>query len=214
MSEISLFTSVTYHNQIENPPVTGWCAKQLDHWTFPFFGSKIEVIEFDGNKVARYREDTTKSNLLEVACRILLFATVVFSLIVLIARAILRQNIEFKKFEPPKPKPEVPSLRAIQSNQENQVPVGKPFSIELWHSWTTGHKPWEISQLPSFIKHLNKHVKSQNPPPDPDICGSGTDHVFVFEPKEPGRGDIVMRLPDLSGSDARTVEERFTIIAG
>jgi hypothetical protein len=216
MSEITLFTSVKYNSHIENPPVTGWLAKQLDNWTFPFFGSKIEVIEFD--KVARYREDTTKSNCLTVALRILLFVTILFPLIVLIARTIIRRNIEYKKFEgpkvsPPKIKQDILRLSGKHAGKEIQVPAGKPFSIELFYSITTGHRPWKISQIPSFINHLDHYIDYRNNPPD--ICGGGDDYVFVFEPKKPGRGDIVMQLPDLGGNPdpSYTVEERFTIVA-
>jgi hypothetical protein len=217
MSEISLFTAVKYNNYCKNAPATGWCTKQLEKWSFPLFGSKIEVIEFTGNKVARYLWKAPNSNILRVALRIVLFATIVFPLIVLFVRAIIRRNIEFKKIEAPKvtpkTKPDILSFRAIHSHKENQVEVGKPFSIALWHSWTTGHRPWKIAEIPSFIHHSDQYVKGNNQHSDPDICGGKNDHVFVFEPLESGRGDIVMRLPDLSGSDARTLEKRFTIVA-
>lgn len=96
------------------------------------------------------------------------------------------------------------------TSQEIQVPVGKSFSIKLWHSPTTGHQPWEIAQLPSFIKYLDKSIKFQDLPPD--VCGGGADYRFIFEPKKAGRGDIIMRLP-CSFDASRTVEKKFTLVA-
>src|SRR5579862_993662 len=93
--------------------------------------------------------------------------------------------------------------------KEIRASVGKPFSIGLWHSASTGHKPWKISQMPSFIKSVDQYINFIDHPPG--TCGGGDDYVFVFEPKEPGRGDIVMQLPD---SPSGTVEKTFTIIAG
>lgn len=98
-----------------------------------------------------------------------------------------------------------------QADKEIRMPVGKSFSIELSHSFTTGHFPWEISQLPSFINQSEQHVYHRTYPRG--ICGGGNDHVFVFETKEPGRGNIVMQLPDLNRAGHRTVERIFTIIA-
>lgn len=228
MSDISIFTAVKYNNNLENPPVKGWCAKQLDNWTFPLFGSKIEIIQFDKDnasdlKIARYQENTTKPKILVVAFHILLLVTVIFPLIVLISRAIIRHNIAFKKIEPPNVLPTPPLKTTSKTNQCNirllegdtgkeiRVPVGKPFSIELWHSVTTGHNPWKISQIPSFINYLDQCINYLNHPPG--TCGGGNDYVFIFEPKSAGRGDIVMQLPCLGLDDSRNVEKKFTFIA-
>jgi len=265
MSSVSIFTSVKYNNNLENPPVTGWCAKQLDRWAFPFFGSKIEVIKFDENnasdlKVARYQEDKTSSSILGLVVRILLLATVIFPLIVLIARANIRHNIEFKKIEQSKDVPsphlttpsetdqnDISSQDKIQqrvieptpvplspllttpseiihgdirlsyindsyksTNEEIQVPLDKSFSIELFYSVSTGHKPWKISETPSFIDCVCENVVPQ--PQPPDACGGGNYYVFVFKLKESGKGNIVMQLPCFF-DDRRTVNKVFTIIA-
>lgn len=166
--------------------------------------------------------NTTKSNILAVIFRIALFVTIIFPLIVLIARAIIRRNIQFKKIESPKVSLPTPLKTAPKINQSNirllkddagkeiRVPVGKSFSIELWHSPSTGHHSWKIFQIPSFINQLDQHVSDQNQSPGFD--GGGNDYVFVFEPKVSGRGDIVMQLP-CSFDASRTEEKKFTIIA-
>lgn len=235
MSDISIFTAVKYNNDLENPPVTGWCAQQLDNWTFPLFGSEIEVIEFNKDsdlQVARYQENTPESNALAVAFRIVLFLTVIFPLIVLIARAVMRHNIEFKKIEPtplPSPPPSPPHtspkidpatihlhLLEEDAGKEIRVPVGKAFSISLFRTPSSGHQRWEISQMPSFIHPLAKYIKDREYTSDFGngryLVGNGDDYVFVFEPKESGRGTIVMKLP-CSFDATRTVKQMFTMIA-
>ncbi len=105
----------------------------------------------------------------------------------------------------------IPVLKK-SAGREIPVPVGKPFAIELWHSPSTGHSPWEISKIPSFITPSSQYRKLRHywgkfPPP-----GNGDDYGFVFEPKEAGKGTIVMRLP--CDFDATIeVKETFTIVA-
>ena len=119
---------------------------------------------------------------------------------------------------PPSPPLKTPSkinkgnvqLLEEDANKEIRVPIGKPFSIELWHSPTTGHSSWKISQVPSFINQVASYVNDQDHPPD--FCGGGDNYGFVFEPKEPGMGSIIMKLP-CSFDESRAVEKTFTITA-
>lgn len=225
---VSLFTAVEYNCKL-TPPVTSWCAKQLDNWTFPVFGSKVEVIKFHKDTaseriVARYQENNTpKSNCLAVAFDIFLLGTIIFPVIVLILRAIIRHNIEFKKHQPPtdsldpfprttvtKPNECFMCLKEKDAGKEMRVPVGKTISITLWHSVTTGHQPWKVAQLPSFIKQLDAYTNDQYHPPE--WCGGGNDRLFIFQPQESGRGEIVMEMPGFNAT--RTEVKRFTIISG
>lgn len=96
------------------------------------------------------------------------------------------------------------------ANTEIRVPIGKPFSIELWHSSSTGHSSWEVSQVPSFINQVDTYINYQDH--SPGLCGGGDNYGFVFEPKAPGIGSIIMKLP-CSFDKNREVEETFTIIA-
>lgn len=109
------------------------------------------------------------------------------------------------------PKTNKGNIRLLEkdANKEIRVPIGNPFSIELFYSPSTGHHSWEISQIPSFINLVDKYVNYQDH--DPDCCGDGDDYGFVFEPKTSGTGSIIMKMPCFD--ERRTVEKTFTIIA-
>lgn len=239
MSDISIFTAVNYNDNVKNSPEMGWCAKQLDSWTFPLCGSKVEVIEFDkdnrsGLKVAQFHQKNTKSNCLDVAFRVLLLLTVIFPLVVVITRAVIRSNISFKKIDnsvpAPIPGPDIykkiiskPNLCKIQlqesdAGKEIRVPVGESFSVELKHSYSYGHNPWEIVQLPSFVNETDKYVNHLHP--SVRIPGAANDYMYIFTPTCLGKGEIIMWMPRLGNSAAMPPSglndwtlKRFTIIA-
>ena len=107
--------------------------------------------------------------------------------------------------------PNIRLRRRIQDIAPLQLSIGDRFSIELWHSSSTGHQPWRVAQLPSFIRELNQYIRYQDRPLVP-VPGDGNDYGFIFEAKEPGRGTIVMELP-CSFDATRAVETRFMIDA-
>lgn len=95
-----------------------------------------------------------------------------------------------------------------------RVSVNEPFSIELSHSASTGHRPWEIIQSPAFITIMKEKNYSSPDHQGEDFPPEGSGHTYgyVFKPTEAGEGEIIMKLP-CSFDDKRSVEKRFTIIA-
>jgi len=208
MSSISLFTAVEYNSSLGDPNTRGWCTRQLDSWTFPFLGKKIEVVKFDtydrykskvDRNVAHYTEKTIESRFLETALRAILLATVIFPSIVLITRAIIRRNTRFTKVvdstPAPAPAPARSSLKKEELNkdvpllsehEDNKVSVGKPFSIKLSAFCMEN---WNISPLPTFIQEQDQLILLDITG-DPDACSGRIDSMFTFVAKEPGTGSI------------------------
>ena len=96
------------------------------------------------------------------------------------------------------------------AGKEIRISIGQRFSVELWHSSSTGHEPWIVSQAPSFIDSSDKYVNYQNHAPG--LCGGGDGYGFVFESKAPGKGSITMKLP-CSFDESRSVEKTFMMIS-
>ena len=101
--------------------------------------------------------------------------------------------------------PRIPGARAQETKAEGMktfskadqekgqvLASGESFEVRLPENPTTGYI-WEVEHVPEAVAGLEREAFEQEPA-DPRIVGRGGIKIFVFKAREPGAGEIVLRL--------------------
>jgi len=101
--------------------------------------------------------------------------------------------------------PRIPGARAQEAKAEGMMTFSKAdqekaqvlapgasFEIRLPENPTTGYI-WEVEHISEAVAGLEREAFEQEPA-DPRIVGRGGTKIFVFKAREPGAGEIALRL--------------------